>query len=262
MSLSVRTRFEVFKRDQFTCQYCGKHPPDVLLEADHVIPRAAGGSDAIENLTTACADCNRGKADRLLEEGAPTVTRAKVDDLRERVEQASAYAELVGQQQALVEKQVRLVTEVWAQAFKATVEERSNGSYWVLPYQGEWPNERSVRLFVRRLPLSEIVAAVDLTASRHPESSDYACRFFYKVCWRRIKGESGPIDEPRQKVPETTTDWESAAYILASERDDAEAELEAARHRIEDLEDEVRDLRAIIATYQEKRSGGWEPPMG
>ena len=70
MSLSVRVRFEVFKRDRFTCSYCGKSPPNVLLEVDHVIPRAAGGSDDIENLTTSCQDCNRGKSAGLLAEGS------------------------------------------------------------------------------------------------------------------------------------------------------------------------------------------------
>ena len=89
MTLSVKTRFEVFKRDRFTCQYCGKHPPDVLLEADHITPRAAGGSDAIENLTTACTDCNRGKGARMLEEGtAPAISGSAIAEMQERIEQA------------------------------------------------------------------------------------------------------------------------------------------------------------------------------
>jgi Restriction endonuclease len=62
MPISVRTRFEVFKRDEFTCQYCGRKSPDVVLEADHIVPLVAGGSDDVMNLTTSCWDCNRGKA--------------------------------------------------------------------------------------------------------------------------------------------------------------------------------------------------------
>jgi 5-methylcytosine-specific restriction endonuclease McrA len=38
LAVSVRTRFEVFKRDDFTCQYCGRKSPDVVLEADHIVP--------------------------------------------------------------------------------------------------------------------------------------------------------------------------------------------------------------------------------
>ena len=62
MALSVRVRFEVFKRDLFTCRYCGKHSPEVILEIDHVVPCCDGGTDDLMNLVTACWDCNRGKA--------------------------------------------------------------------------------------------------------------------------------------------------------------------------------------------------------
>lgn len=62
MALSVRTRFEVFKRDEFTCRYCGQRSPEVILEVDHIVPECEGGSDDPINLTTSCWDCNRGKA--------------------------------------------------------------------------------------------------------------------------------------------------------------------------------------------------------
>lgn len=57
----AKTRFEVFKRDGFICQYCGRRPPEVILEADHIVPKSKGGTDIIENLITACYECNRGK---------------------------------------------------------------------------------------------------------------------------------------------------------------------------------------------------------
>jgi DnaD/phage-associated family protein len=60
--LSVRTRFEVFKRDEFTCRYCGRTTPDVVLEVDHVVPVVEGGSNDPMNLVTACWDCNSGKS--------------------------------------------------------------------------------------------------------------------------------------------------------------------------------------------------------
>jgi hypothetical protein len=63
MAISVRTRFEVFKRDDFTCQYCGRKSPDVVLEVDHIVPVCEGGTDDPINLRTSCWDCNHGKAD-------------------------------------------------------------------------------------------------------------------------------------------------------------------------------------------------------
>lgn len=51
-AISKSVRFEVFKRDNFRCQYCGATAPDVLLELDHVMPVAGGGDSEILNLLT------------------------------------------------------------------------------------------------------------------------------------------------------------------------------------------------------------------
>jgi len=73
-TIGQKLRFEVFKRDGFTCQYCGGHPPLVSLEVDHVDPVAKGGTNAIDNLITSCEECNRGKGDRLaLERYSPVL---------------------------------------------------------------------------------------------------------------------------------------------------------------------------------------------
>jgi hypothetical protein len=66
--ISYRTRFRVLERDCFACRYCGRRPPEVALEVDHVYPHAKGGDDDIENLATACEDCNVGKRDSVLDE--------------------------------------------------------------------------------------------------------------------------------------------------------------------------------------------------
>lgn len=56
------TRFEVFNRDRFTCQYCGKQTLDLTL--DHIVPRHRGGEHRWENVVSACIPCNRKKAGR------------------------------------------------------------------------------------------------------------------------------------------------------------------------------------------------------
>lgn len=67
-SVSNKMRFEVLKRDNFTCQYCGASAPDVILEVDHIIPRYRGGKHEMSNLKTSCINCNRGKGRRGLDE--------------------------------------------------------------------------------------------------------------------------------------------------------------------------------------------------
>jgi hypothetical protein len=56
----------VFARDDYTCRYCGQRGG--RLECDHVVPLARGGSNDLDNLTTACMPCNRSKRDKLLSE--------------------------------------------------------------------------------------------------------------------------------------------------------------------------------------------------
>lgn len=75
-----RLRFEVLRRDNYTCRYCGASAPDVPLTVDHVIPVALGGGDEPSNLVTACQDCNAGKSSTSPDEG--TVADVAADALR------------------------------------------------------------------------------------------------------------------------------------------------------------------------------------
>jgi 5-methylcytosine-specific restriction endonuclease McrA len=59
------TRFNVFLRDRFHCQYCGSKFQSSDLTFDHVVPRARGGKTAWDNIVAACSPCNT-KKDRLL----------------------------------------------------------------------------------------------------------------------------------------------------------------------------------------------------
>ncbi len=56
------TRLEVFNRDKYTCQYCGKETKELTL--DHVIPRSQGGEHNWGNIVSCCIPCNRCKAGR------------------------------------------------------------------------------------------------------------------------------------------------------------------------------------------------------
>ncbi|OGO24169.1 MAG: HNH endonuclease [Chloroflexi bacterium RBG_16_50_9] len=67
------TRFEIFNRDRFTCQYCGQHTRQLTL--DHVIPRYRGGQHTWENVVSACVSCNRRKAGRTPQEASMKLIR-------------------------------------------------------------------------------------------------------------------------------------------------------------------------------------------
>jgi hypothetical protein len=78
--VSKRLRYEVLRRDDHACRYCGAMAPDVKLTIDHVVPVTLGGSDEPSNLVTACADCNAGKSSSSPD--APIVQDVAQDALR------------------------------------------------------------------------------------------------------------------------------------------------------------------------------------
>ena len=77
-----RARYEIMRRDNFTCRYCGAKAPDVKLEIDHVMPVALGGDTTPDNAVTACADCNSGKSATPAD--APIVEGVREHDLKFR----------------------------------------------------------------------------------------------------------------------------------------------------------------------------------
>lgn len=67
------TKREVLRRDDFTCQYCGRQAS--YLTIDHVIPRRLGGKHIWENLVAACPNCNHHKGGRTLEQAQMRLLR-------------------------------------------------------------------------------------------------------------------------------------------------------------------------------------------
>ena len=89
-AVSKKLRFEVFKRDAFTCQYCGRKAPDVVLHIEHITPVSKGGENSLMNLVTSCVECNLGKGARTLSDDS-SVTKAQkqaelLQDRREQIE--------------------------------------------------------------------------------------------------------------------------------------------------------------------------------
>lgn len=61
--IPFKTKMRIVRRDNYTCQHCGKHLMDNEVEFDHIIPFSKGGSSEESNLRLTCFDCNRDKSD-------------------------------------------------------------------------------------------------------------------------------------------------------------------------------------------------------
>lgn len=113
-STGKRLRFEIFKRDGFTCQYCGAQPPDVVLVVDHIHPVSKGGDNDPLNLITSCEPCNQGKADKTL---GDRIVRPDADLLYLETQQEAAeierYLAALEAKQSRVERLVEALTQQW-----------------------------------------------------------------------------------------------------------------------------------------------------
>lgn len=171
--LSKKTRFEIFKRDNFTCQYCSGKPPKVPLEIDHIIPVTSGGDNSDENLITACFDCNRGKGARELSL-MPIETIDKIERLKIAQEQYREFKRIISKQKKIIESQIEEVNHLYGCFFPG----------WEL-------SERfkvQVKGFINKIGLEECLDSMEIACSKIDDSSR-AIKYFCGICWRKIKAD-------------------------------------------------------------------------
>ena len=116
-ALTKKTRFEVFKRDSFKCQYCGASAPETVLVVDHIKPVSKSGPDDMMNYITACQPCNAGKSDRILSDNT-TLQKQKgqIDALNERREQIEMMLEWRDGVKQIASTELDAITDAWHDA--------------------------------------------------------------------------------------------------------------------------------------------------
>lgn len=156
--LSKSIRFEVFKRDAFTCQYCGAKAPEKVLHVDHIKPVADGGENDILNLITSCIDCNLGKADVPLSENAAlTKQREQLEDLNERRLQL----------EMIVEWREGLYT---LESDHLAAIQREFDKYG--PFRANESGERIIRGWLKKYGLAEIFEAMEASFTQYVRTDD------------------------------------------------------------------------------------------
>lgn len=145
--ISKKMRFEVFKRDKFTCQYCGRMAPDIILEIDHIKPVSGGGTNDILNLVTSCRDCNRGKGKReISDDSAIKKQQAALKDLADKNEQLEMMVKWKDELLELDQKSVDALCDYLNNTFGVTVNESG---------------KQKMRTWVKQYTVKELVSAID-----------------------------------------------------------------------------------------------------
>lgn len=175
--MNKRLRFEILRRDNHACRYCGGTAPDVKLTVDHVVPVALGGEDVPENLVTACAGCNSGKTS--VAPGQPMV-----DDVAER---AAKWADAMQKAAEIVDAQIDVATE-YRTHFLADWDDDgySIGGRRQYPLPDDWTN--SIENFRRNgLTVDQMCEAIEITRRNSMLYNERHWRYFCGVCWTKIR---------------------------------------------------------------------------
>lgn len=149
--ISKALRFEVFKRDSFTCQYCGRSAPEVVLQVDHIEPVAKGGKNDLLNLITSCRDCNLGKGAKKLNDNTAIVKiKKQLDDVNERREQLEMLMRWKNELFKIREQELDDVCDYWAEV--------------VDPYCLNDVGRLSMKKILYRFTVKEVLEAIDIAS--------------------------------------------------------------------------------------------------
>lgn len=168
MSVSRRLRYEILRRDNHTCRYCGASAPDVKLTVDHVVPVALGGTDDPTNLVTACADCNSGKSSTSPD--APMVEDVKADAIRWQLALEQAGRDMIADR-AKRDHYEDMFDEMWPRRFARPDDWRS--TIWGFYSSG--------------LPGPEMDDAIVIASTRPSLVDGERWRYFCGICHSKLR---------------------------------------------------------------------------
>jgi hypothetical protein len=174
-AIPKKLRFEVFKRDSFACQYCGRKAPEVILEIDHIKPHSKGGTDDLLNLVTACEWCNSGKSDRpLSDDTVVEKQRRQLEELQERREQLEMMFEWQRGLLSLDEEVIVHLSDFWCGLAP--------------PFRLTGVGLQKLRKLVRQYPVDEIADAMKKAAAHYVE-------------WEEKGPAAESVEEAWSKIP-------------------------------------------------------------
>lgn len=187
-SLSKKIRFEVFKRDSFTCQYCGKSAPDVVLEIDHINPVANGGNNGILNLITACYDCNRGKGKRLIDDNNEiSKQKEQLDLMNEKRNQFKLLIKWKEELNQLLETQIDYIDSLFRRYNKSITEYGRN----------------QIKNFIKKFGFEEVLESTEISFNQYYKTDADMHKvfdFIPKICAIRKRQKDDPILEHRMII--------------------------------------------------------------
>ncbi len=174
--ISKRLRFEILRRDNHACRYCGGVAPDVKLTVDHVLPIALGGTDDASNLVAACADCNAGKSSSNPDQ---QIIAQVSEDARRWANAVKASAMVIEQEHEAIHDYVSEFTDLWASY------DYGHNREYSIPMDDNWRN--AIETFYKRgLPINVLLSSAQIALENQRIGANAAFRYFMGIAWNRL----------------------------------------------------------------------------
>lgn len=184
-ALSKKTRFEVFKRDGFTCQYCGRSSPDVILEVDHINPVKHGGKNELLNLITSCVDCNRGKGARKLSDNEMlNKQKQQLKELSEKREQLKMMLDWKNELEKFEDEQVGIVVDKFSKLTDVGITDTGR---------------KNVAKWIREFGISEVLECVQISYNQYYYDRD-DCQKVFSYIPRIANTRKRQAEDPTLKM--------------------------------------------------------------
>ena len=171
--ISKKKRFDIFKRDSFTCQYCGRSAPSIILEIDHIQPVAKGGDNSLLNLITSCKDCNRGKRDKTIDDNSAVIKQKKsLDDLNEMRLQTEMMLKWRDELENIIDEQVdKVANELFYDNNK-----KFNTNFGLTDF-----GKKRIKRLIKDYGFIEVLNATDIARDKYYTNADNAHNALDKI---------------------------------------------------------------------------------
>lgn len=176
-NISKRLRFEVFRRDNHACRYCGATAPEAKLTIDHVLPVALGGTHEPGNLVTACSDCNSGKS--AASPDAQLVADVSADAVRWGRAMTQAADILMREYRERADLHNRFA-EAWNRWGYGPEHDRKR-----IPIDDDWKHSVDSMLSAG-LPLEVLLECIDLAMAASHVKPENTFRYMCGIAWRKV----------------------------------------------------------------------------
>lgn len=193
MALSKRLRFEILRRDNHACRYCGATAPEVKLTVDHVVPSSLGGADEPSNLVTACAACNSGKSSSSPD--APIV-----EDVAQRALQWAEAMKLAAIERDCAREDQKAAHEDFLEIWNRWGYNTASGERKNLPLPTGWKTSVA-RFYAAGLDYDDFEELIEAAMTCQKATDKF--RYFCGCCWTRVR-------QAQERAAQIIAGWENS----------------------------------------------------